>query len=1254
MNLHIMPLSNIFSSMSRRFAVVACAALLFASCDNISLIDSSEEDEKIDGKCIVTFGIAENIDSRAVTGTVLPTSVDTSTLSYKLQAALPEDTELPANALPEDLGEGKDYASYEDLQAASFNLDSGKWIFYLFAYKSGELVLTGEETVNIKAGANPVVFNMVASESGTGSVKVILNCYLGSETCSEITGVTATFLRPNGTALAEGTLTQQTPRFTTADDSGIEYTDSSGKAYTLVEYENTAVPKGSYLLKFEITLQYETIATDGKTTIYNTTTSYYTVGVTVEPGSLSEKTDDITDLKQRYSITYMNVKDDGTTEPFTDWDDGAEPVTYYNPNSTQAVSLPSRNVISRTDKSFTGWYDSYTEGTYGALTTSFTPKNGGTSTVGAKVYYAKWGDLDLYVSAAENSSLGGGNNTTGDGSESAPYLTLRKAITYISENSNDKLEWTVHIDGKVQGLTVESDIGDIKQLTITGYSPSTGEGEDFDDALTGTGTGKVFAVSISKPVIIKNLTITGGVGADGSGLNIGEGANVILNNVAVTDNTTNDNGGGILNAGTLTLENCSITKNEASGYGGGVYNKGTLYIYGETVIGGSIDGQNIAAKSGGGIDNDGKSKVYIGYSSYTSAEVNTPVPFTGSISYNIASGTAGGGVYNQGTFIMKGGSIGNNKAPVGAGVYNVVGSNTGLCSLSEITVSGNKASSGNGGAIWNDGTLTVTDVTMSENTAVTDGGGIYSTGDSASLTITQGIFISNEAGGSGGAVWSGGEITLSGGEFSSNIATSGSGGALYCESDVTAGNQIKLNENQAAQSGGAIYAVGNVIASDGSIIANEAGTFGGAIYIAGTSSQLENLVISGNKAETGSGGGIYIANGAGATLTGMTIGATDSANTALTGGGVYNAGALTVIGGTTAYNIASANGAAAGAGIYSVGELTITGNASVSDNNATYGWGGGVYNAGTFIVQAADSGSPSISSNKAVNGAGVYTNGTNALFTMSAGTIGGNAATNSGGGVYNAGMMFMYGSAVVGDSETDSIATSKQAADTSYSNYAPIGGGVYNTGSLCLGYASLNEVSDLSGGVYHNSADSGGGIANVSGATLSVNSGYIKNNYAGSYGGGIHNAGVFTFTGGTINRNKTAKTGHGGGVYNAGTMTMVNAAVVGDNSDVSENATKTKYANYSGNGGGIYNATSCTLTLGTAENPLTGGVYYNYADGDGGGVYNAGTFTISSGYILHNGVAEADEGEAATTAGVRTGDSYTNSVTSENGSIQSD
>ena len=113
--------------------------------------------------------------------------------------------------------------------------------------------------------------------------------------------------------------------------------------------------------------------------------------------------------------------------------------------------------------------------------------------------------------------------------------------------------------------------------------------------------------------------------------------------------------------------------------------------------------------------------------------------------FNIASGSVaisgltvrngwpdlhGGGIYNNGTLTLINSTLSGNSTPnggSGGGIFN-----TGTLTLTNSTLSDNFARSG-GGAICNAGTLTVTNSIFSGNSAA-NGGGIYNPGGPATLT----------------------------------------------------------------------------------------------------------------------------------------------------------------------------------------------------------------------------------------------------------------------------------------------------------------------------------------------------------------------------------------------------------------------------------------------------------------------------------------------------------------------------------------
>jgi hypothetical protein len=97
-----------------------------------------------------------------------------------------------------------------------------------------------------------------------------------------------------------------------------------------------------------------------------------------------------------------------------------------------------------------------------------------------------------------------------------------------------------------------------------------------------------------------------------------------------------------------------------------------------------------------------------------------------------------GGIQNFGTLTVTNSTVSGNTADSGGGIFDY-----GTLTLTNSTVSGNTASYNHGGGIFSSGTLTVTNSTVSGNSA-SDGGGIWND-FSATLTLTNSTVLGNSA-----------------------------------------------------------------------------------------------------------------------------------------------------------------------------------------------------------------------------------------------------------------------------------------------------------------------------------------------------------------------------------------------------------------------------------------------------------------------------------------------------------------------------
>ena len=218
---------------------------------------------------------------------------------------------------------------------------------------------------------------------------------------------------------------------------------------------------------------------------------------------------------------------------------------------------------------------------------------------------------------------------------------------------------------------------------------------------------------------------------------------------------------------TLTLTDCTGTgKLQGSRSGSGVsINGGTFNLYGGTITG-FVNGVEIGSHNdiktgssftmyGGTItSNEAGSSAGGGVFLISTTNSNVTAPsFTmhgGTISNNTAGASdgGGGGVYvgEKCSFTMDGGTITGNTATNGNGGGIYIHFNAGNVSISNATITGNKASAtgntsyGHGGGIYSERGVTVKGVTITGNNSTFEGGGIYGKG---AITLTDATVTDN-------------------------------------------------------------------------------------------------------------------------------------------------------------------------------------------------------------------------------------------------------------------------------------------------------------------------------------------------------------------------------------------------------------------------------------------------------------------------------------------------------------------------------
>lgn len=217
-------------------------------------------------------------------------------------------------------------------------------------------------------------------------------------------------------------------------------------------------------------------------------------------------------------------------------------------------------------------------------------------------------------------------------------------------------------------------------------------------------------------------------------ITVGSGATLTLTDCADSGGVQ---GGVLVNGGKFELYSGTITGGVQVGKKGADYQTGSSF----TMYGGAITGNKTDSGSGGGV-------FLVGTTNHTD-----PPSFTiygGTISNNTAGASdgGGGGVYvgEQCSFTMDGGTITGNTATKGNGGGIYIHFNAGSVSISNATITGNKASAtgntgyGHGGSIYSQRGVTVKNVTITGNNSTYEGGGIYGKG---AITLTDATVTGN-------------------------------------------------------------------------------------------------------------------------------------------------------------------------------------------------------------------------------------------------------------------------------------------------------------------------------------------------------------------------------------------------------------------------------------------------------------------------------------------------------------------------------
>ena len=542
------------------------------------------------------------------------------------------------------------------------------------------------------------------------------------------------------------------------------------------------------------------------------------------------------------------------------------------------------------------------------------------------------------------------------------------------------------------------------------------------------------------------------------------GTRALTGGCEVSYNTAGTNGGGIcLKKGNIFLLNSEIKENRATnGNGGGVYDDdGRIFVnYWNATTPGGIDNltvrgettattitNNYAGGNGGGV-NTHLGQIFMRGQTPTQDII---------IANNTANTGSGGGIFCMGDsdsndreqIRLINVNIHHNKAEAGDGVTNDDGVVKGC----------------GGGVYLQHGIINITKCELQNNTAIFNGGGINNHGGTINV---KGCHINNNEAGkdnsTDGAICSGGGIFTVQGDV--NLNNYKDGLSTYHRTEIV-GNKAKSNGGGITTRQGKVTAIGEY-----------------------TADRSKCILINGNEAKKGSGGGVFCLGVANSNSEYILLRNVDMENNQAVSG--TKTTQVPIAGGmVTVYN-------GCGGGIYLQEGIVSAINVKINNNFANVNGGGINNHSGDINIEGCP-----ITYNK---------------------------ADNSGGGIYtNEGNVDLQDHIVNLEGSLNHLET---VVDH---NEAKENGGGIDTkkGTITINFdktTNLERESDHQIEVTYNKAKKGGGIYANAGTIIAANA-KIDNNFATENGGGINNhAGDITIYGGSLNNN-TSQHGKGGGAF---------------------------------------------------------------------------------------------------------------------------
>ncbi len=455
----------------------------------------------------------------------------------------------------------------------------------------------------------------------------------------------------------------------------------------------------------------------------------------------------------------------------------------------------------------------------------------------------------------------------------------------------------------------------------------------------------------------------------------------------------------------------------------------------------------------------------------------------------------------------------------------------------------------------------------------------------------SGLSLTNGRADVGGAVYNQGGLTLAGVTLTTNESTAGQGGGIYNAGDLTLTdsvldqNSVNVSASLGSGFGAGLYNAPGALADLIRISVSENTALGVDVYGAGianygTMTLPDSTVLdnTGRGCEGWQGGSYCFVYGGGVanfgTMEIISSAVSDNLARTLTdsiddwgqsyGGGIHNSGSLNLTSSTVAGNRVEGERYAKGGGIANFGSLDIE-SSTIADNVLGGAWpfayGAGIFHDGPStlnVISSTISGNHIVFSASPGWGGGIYAKGN---VTVRDSTISDNLCQGCTSGLYAGGIYvsstgYLWNTTITG-------------------NFAYDGAGIYNVGTLTIDNVVISGNSATSSNTARGGGIFNGGDLTITGSLISEN--FARGTDTGANGGGIYNSGTLTLIDSTVDANNvTADVPQGGGLYNSGSALVKNTTI-------SNNAAnETKPFNL-GKAGGIYNRGDLLLNNSTVH-----------------------------------------------------------------------